>query len=955
MEQEKVYKETLNLPATTFSMKANLSQREPEILKNWEAAGLYHAIRKKSAGKPPYVLHDGPPYANGKIHIGHALNKILKDMIVKYKTMRGYDALYIPGWDCHGLPIEHQCLKDMGKRKEDVERVAFRKQARQYAEKFIGIQKEDFKRLGVMGEWDQPYRTMNYEYQASIADSFLRLYEKDFIYRGMKPVPWCFDCETALADAELEYADKQDAAVYVKFPVDPNGLPKKLGDDFVKLIKNRPVYFLVWTTTLWTLPANVGVALHPELKYVFVNSGEEIWILAESLWPKIRELVGGPLFDLIGELAGQHFADLEYQHPFLPRKGKTILANYVSATEGTGIVHIAPGHGEDDYRYGHVDSGLDVLSPVDSRGCFREDPKTQFAENYPEYKGLHVFKANQQMIKLLESKKALLKQENIQHPYPHCWRCKKPIIFRATQQWFMRIDHNNLRQNMLKAINRTIHFTPDWGKNRISSMVETRPEWCLSRQRYWGVPIPVIGCAKCPGQFFARESHATIVEIFEQEGADAWFAREVSCFLPDGFKCPKCAGSDFRKEDDIIDVWFDSGVSHQAVLKRKGTDFFPADIYLEGSDQHRGWFQSALMTSMALEGRPPFKGVLTHGFVVDGAGRKMSKSAGNVVAPQDVMKEFGADILRLWVSSCDYEYDIRMSKEILNQLADAYRKIRNTLRYMLSNLYDFDHTKDTLPLEKLHPLDQWAVSSTDGMVREILKEYDHFQFHQIYQRVYNFSVVQLSGYYFDVLKDTLYTGAKDGFLRRSAQTALFYILSRLVKVLAPILPFTCDEVWQAYPLEVGVSSVHASEIPFDEGVKKFQEPLLLDWTDFRHLRDAVNAVLEKKRAEKIIGSGLEAKVRIYYSHKEAAEMIRKNIHELPRVFVVSQVELVEAAPADAEAVVYRSVRWKTEIPVSLWVGRADGSKCVRCWNYSSVVGTDAGDPGLCGKCLEALR
>ncbi|MBP9865498.1 MAG: class I tRNA ligase family protein, partial [Candidatus Omnitrophica bacterium] len=584
------------------------------------------------------------------------------------------------------------------------------------------------------------------------------------------------------------------------------------------------------------------------------------------------------------------------------------------------------------------------------------DSRARFTKDFPAGEGLKVLKeGNVKVIEILTEKGVLLHTEKYSHSYPHCWRCKKPIIFRATPQWFMKIDHHDLRKNMLKAIEGEIIFTPDWGKNRIGSMVETRPEWCLSRQRYWGVPIPVIGCVKCPGHFFVAESHARIKEVFEQEGADAWFSRPAADFLPAGFKCSKCGGNDFKKEDDIIDVWFDSGVSHQGVLRRLGDGYFPASLYLEGSDQHRGWFQSSLTTSMALEGQPPFKGVLTHGFVVDGAGKKMSKSAGNVVAPQDVIKEFGADILRLWVSSCDYENDIRMSKEILNQLADAYRKIRNTFRYVLSNLYDFDFAKDAIALEKLHPLDRWAVHVTDRAVESVLKEYEAFQFHQIYQHIYHFSVVELSGYYFDALKDTLYTAGKQSFLRRSAQTSLFYILSRLVKVLAPILPFTTDEVWQAYPLEAGSPSVLTSSIPSDWAQTKASPADFEVWSDLRQIRNAVTPVLEKKRAEKLIGAGLEAKVRLFTPNAEAAQMIQSVLTELPRVFVVSQVEWAGELRDEAEDVMYQSVRWNSPTPLKIQAVRADGGKCVRCWNYSTIVGTQAAHPGLCGKCLEAVQ
>ncbi len=706
-KQTKGYKDTLNLPSTPFAMKANLAQREPEMLKTWNEEKVYESLREQAKGKDPYILHDGPPYANGKIHIGHALNKVLKDIIVRFKTLTGHDSYYVPGWDCHGLPIEHQCLKNMGKRKEEVERVEFRKQARAYAEEFVGIQREEFKRLGIFGEWEKPYLTMNYEYQASIAESFLKIYEKGYIYQGLKPVPWCFDCETALADAELEYQDKTSQAVYVKFPIDSKSFQSKVN---IPEVEGKKIYYVVWTTTPWTLPANVGVALHPDLTYSIVPLHDEVWVLAESRVPHVRENLdlGFEVPECLKGVKGQELEGVMYDHPFLERKGKTILADYVSSEDGTGIVHIAPGHGEDDYFYGYVKNKLDILSPVDNKGRFSKD--------FPQFEGQHVFKANAKIAELLGEKRFLISEEKHEHSYPHCWRCKKPIIFRATSQWFMRIDHLDLRKKMTKAIFENIQFTPDWGKKRIGSMVESRPEWCLSRQRYWGVPIPVIGCKNCADAFFISESKQIIVETFEKEGADSWFSKEAADFLPDGFKCSGCHKSEFVKAEDIIDVWFDSGVSHQAVLKKTKGLKYPAELYLEGSDQHRGWFQSSLTTSVALEDKPPFQGVLTHGFVVDGEGKKMSKSAGNVVAPQDVMKEFGADILRLWVSSVDYEYDIRLSKNILKQLADSYRKIRNTFRYVLGNINDFNLQEHGVAIKDMHEIDQWAIAATDDIV-----------------------------------------------------------------------------------------------------------------------------------------------------------------------------------------------------------------------------------------------
>ncbi|MBN1688663.1 MAG: isoleucine--tRNA ligase [Candidatus Omnitrophica bacterium] len=944
MTQAKNYKETLNLPKTSFPMKANLSQREPEMLKTWEETALYQTLRKDSAGRKKYTLHDGPPYANGHIHIGHALNKILKDIIVKYKTMTGYDSFYVPGWDCHGLPIELQCLKSMGKKKEQVERVQFRKEARAYAEKFIDIQRKEFERLGVYGEWDKPYLTMDYGYQASIAESFLKLAEQGYIYQGLKPVPWCGDCETALADAELEYEDKTSQSVYVKFPVDLASFREKMDSGNEINRDQKPVYLLVWTTTPWTLPANVGVAVHPDLDYSVLVFIDEIWILAQSRVDHLKSLKH-EINEPFPRFKGKQIVGLKYRHPFVNREGRAIPAEYVSASDGTGIVHIAPGHGEEDYQFGHLQNQLDIVSPVDGRG--------RFTSEFPMCEGVHVFKANAMINEHLKEKGYLLLEEPCQHSYPHCWRCKKPIIFRATQQWFMKIDHEDLRKRMLEAINSKIVFMPDWGKNRIGSMVENRPEWCLSRQRFWGVPIPMIGCAKCHGRFFIRETKEAIVKIFEAEGADAWFQKKPEDFLPKGFKCPQCQGLEFTKEEDIIDVWFDSGVSHQAVLKKYPGLRYPSELYLEGSDQHRGWFQTALTTGIALDGQSPFKSVLTHGFVMDGEGKKMSKSAGNVVAPQDVMKEFGADILRLWVSSCDYQFDVRLSKGILGQLADSYRKIRNTFRYMLSNLYDFDFEKDAVPFAQSHPLDQWALGVMQELEKDIRGRYERFEFHRIYQRIHNFCVIQLSGYYFDILKDTLYVAKKDSHLRRSAQTALFTILSRLVKILAPILPFTMDEVWRSYVIEKRVVSVHQSqwqELPFTVDSKLYQV-----WSDIREIRDAVMPFLEKKREEKIIGASLDAKIRLWTSDKELEEVIKKNLGELPRVFVVSQVEWADGDSSALEKVSYESSCLGRVIELGIAIERADGNKCVRCWNYSLEIGGDPQFPGICNKCLEALQ
>lgn len=917
-------------------------------MKRWQEHSLWQALRKQAKKKPKYILHDGPPYANGHIHIGHALNKILKDIIVKYKTLRGYDAYYVPGWDCHGLPIELQCLKSMGKRKDQVERVDFRKKARKYAEKFIGIQCKEFIRLGVFGEWDKPYLTMDNQYQATIAESFLKLAETGYIYQGLKPVPWCWDCETALADAELEYEDKTSTSVYVAFQVDPSLVEYQ--EAYAKALGfgNEPLYFLVWTTTPWTLPANVGIAFNPAFDYVVAKTDKGNVVFAKNLLETLKDklqlgeikiLKSGKGSDLIIE-------GLRALHPFVDRFVTVISANYVSESEGTGFVHIAPGHGEEDYHYGHQENGLPIISPVDGKG--------KFTQEFPLCEGVHVFKANEKIVELLREKEKLFADEAVQHSYPHCWRCKKPIIFRATRQWFMKIDHRDLRKKMQDAIQKDIEFVPAWGKNRIGAMVEGRPEWCLSRQRFWGVPIPMISCGHCH-ETFVKESKDQIVSIFKKESADAWFARPAKDFLPDGFQCPKCKKSVFEKEEDIIDVWFDSGVSHQAVLKSNPDLSYPADLYLEGSDQHRGWFQSALTTGLALDGFSPFKGVLTHGFVVDGKGRKMSKSAGNVVAPQDVMKEFGADILRLWVSSCDYQFDVRLSKEILKQLVDAYRKIRNTFRYMLSNLYDFDYQKDAVPFEKLHPLDRWAVDKMVVKTRTVDMAYQRFQFHLIYREVHDLCIMDLSSYYFDVLKDTLYTAPKNSFLRRSAQTALFHILKNLVKILAPILPFTTDEIWKAYPIGEGSDTVHESLWTEPKDYIREDATSFDEWEHIREVRDAILPSLEKKREEKMIGSSLDAKVYLKVEDPRSEQILKKYLHELPRVFIVSQVYWLDHQREGVETIDCILNTLSQKVKLQLSIEKAEGKKCIRCWNYSTMVGTDKEHEALCGKCLEAVR
>jgi isoleucyl-tRNA synthetase len=730
--------------------------------------------------------------------------------------------------------------------------------------------------------------------------------------------------------------------------LDPESSKKKL--EGMIDVRNRPVYLLVWTTTPWTLPANVGVAVNPKADdYSIIEFDKEIWIsVSTRVLPLISELGTQPDFPLsmkglVCDITGRDLAGAEYSHPFLNRRGRVILADYVSSTDGTGIVHIAPGHGEEDYQYGHLKNGLEILSPVDEKG--------RFTKEFAPCEGVNVFKANEKIIEILKEKKALLHQENYQHSYPHCWRCKKPVIFRATPQWFLKVDHDSLRRKVGDEIEKRIQFFPAWGKNRIGSMVEARPDWCLSRQRFWGVPIPLIRCRSCQ-KVFVPETRKKIVEIFRDQGADAWFEKSALDFFEKQPAC--CSKPEIDKENDILDVWFDSGVSHQAVLKKEKALQYPADLYLEGSDQHRGWFQVSLLTGVALDGHSPFKSVLTHGFVVDGVGRKMSKSLGNVIAPQEVMKEFGADLLRLWVAASDYEFDIRLSQEILKQLVESYRKIRNTLRYLLGNLSDFDYKKDRLSFEKMEPLDRWALGKCLKLAGEVTGHYERFEFHPVYRKIYEFCSVDLSNFYFDVLKDRLYTARRDGLKRRSAQTALFYILRNLTKTLAPLLPFTMEEVWRSLVIQEGVASVHEADWP-ERHDELIDEVALGDWEDFLLIRDPINQELERKREAKVIGSSLEAKVELTTENQDLEDFLKRLGDHLAFALVVSQAAILPKS---------ESKDWKfvsVTLPsdgktrsLGIRVKEAEGAKCVRCWNYSRAVGTSAEHPQLCEKCIEAL-
>jgi len=815
------YKKTLNLPNTKFPMKASLAKREPEQLKMWDELRLYEKIRRTSKNREPFILHDGPPYANGHIHIGTALNKILKDFIVRSRQMAGFDAVYVPGWDCHGLPVEHNVEKELGPRKLKMSQGEIRKLCRAYAEKYIDIQREEFKRLGVMGEWENPYLTMNYAYEATIARECNNFALEGSLFRSKKPIYWCCSCKTALAEAEIEYHDESSPSIYVKF---------LLQDDLRRKIKgltDKKVFVVIWTTTPWTIPANLAIALHPDIIYAAVDTKNgEVLILAKELVEDCMKIFGISDFSILADIRADELERKRCYHPIYDRKSLIIMGSHVTLEAGTGCVHTAPGHGREDYEVGLM-YDLDAYSPVDDSGCF-----TQEADFFS---GQFVFEANSNIVEHLHTKGALMARGKMKHSYPHCWRCKKPVIFRATPQWFISMDKTGLRKNALKEIDR-VTWIPHWGKERIYGMIENRPDWCVSRQRAWGVPIAIFYCEKCNEMYLNSDIINHIYTLFEENGADIWFEKNVEELLPEDAVCKTCGNKAFIKEDDILDVWFDSGVSHAAVLEQRSNLKWPADLYLEGSDQHRGWFHSSLLTAVGTRGSAPYKSVLTHGFVVDAEGKKMSKSLGNVVAPEEVIKKHGAEILRLWVSASDYRDDIRISENILKQLSDAYRRIRNTSRFLLGNLYDFDPKKDVVSYDEMSELDRFALHRLQELVQRTRRAYDSYEFHIIYHALYNYCIVDLSAFYLDILKDRLYTSPSQSKERRSAQTVMYKILDSLARIMAPILAFTSEEIWNFMPgNKMNSESVHMKSLPVVNEAWK-DEPLAEKWKKIIEVR-----------------------------------------------------------------------------------------------------------------------
>ena len=936
------YKATLNLPRTDFPMKANLPQREPEMLAWWAQERLYERLQEAGKDRPLYVLHDGPPYANGRIHIGHALNKILKDIIVKSKTMAGFHVPYVPGWDCHGLPIEHQVLKELGEKKNRLDTVAIRQLCREYAEKYVNIQRDEFKRLGVLGDWDHPYLTMDPAYEATILREFGTFVKNGGVYKGLKPVLWCTYDQTALAEAEVEYDDHTSPSIYVKFPVAQSaqvvsrifGVPLPADVAMVSVV--------IWTTTPWTLPANQAVCLHPDIDYAFVKVGSEVFIIANQLVESVAKACSFPSYTILSTKKGSEgFESLETQRPLTTGLSPVLLGEFVTLDQGTGCVHIAPGHGQEDYVLvlAHNASAtpgerLEILAPVDHAG--------RFTDVVQAFAGQHVLKANPGIVETLKESGRLLGHGSITHSYPHCWRCKNPVIFRATEQWFISMETNHLRQRAMEQIDRHVRWIPSWGKDRIGGMIANRPDWCVSRQRVWGVPIPGFTCAGCRTVLADPTVIEHVAALVEQAGVDIWFQKSAAELVPSGTVCLQCRRTEFEKEKDILDVWFESGVSYAAVLKPR--DWWPAALYLEGSDQHRGWFHSALLAGVTTDDRAPYDAVLTHGFVLDGQGRKMSKSAGNVVAPQDVIKQSGAEILRLWVSAQDYREDLRISNEILNQLIEAYRKIRNTCRFMLSNLYDFDPAIHAVAYDRLPDLDRWALMRLGQLIPRVTSAYADFEFHAIFHALNNFCSVDMSAIYLDILKDRLYTFHNDSPLRRSSQTVLLEIVVALTKLMAPVLSFTAEEVWRMLPKSatVDLPSVHLSAFPTADS-QWANTALAEQWEQLLEVRESVQAELERARRGKVIGSSLEAKVSLQ-ANPDKFKLLKLYEATLTALFIVSQVELEEVSHLPHHP------DWHVKA-----VAKASAQKCERCWNYREAVGQDKEHPTLCDRCLETIR
>ncbi len=925
-------KRTVNLPKTDFPMKANLPTAEPKTLDHWEATKLYHQIRESRAGRPMYVLHDGPPYANGNIHLGTAFNKILKDFIVKSKTMAGFDAPYVPGWDCHGLPIEFKVDQELGKRKASMTAAEIRAECRAYAAKFVEIHRSEFKRLGILGRWERPYLTMSAEYEAVIARAFVDFLEDGYIYKGLKPVHWCMKDRTALAEAEVEYENHSSPSIYVRFKLlsDPAALDPALA--------GKNVYCLIWTTTPWTIPANLAICFNPKFEYVAVDTPQGITIVAEGLLPQVSDVLGWD-GTVVARFPGAKLEQTVFGHPFIDRESLGLLADHVTLEQGTGAVHTAPGHGQDDFvvcqRY-----GIPVYCPVDASGrIFRAEGAGGALPE--ELIGRTIWEANPIVIKLLEEHGALAGQARLEHSYPHCWRCHNPVIFRATEQWFIGMDRENLRGRALEAIKK-VQWHPGWGEERMTNMIAQRPDWCISRQRVWGVPIIVFYCEACSEPFTDRQVLDRVIDQFREYTADVWYEKTATELVGPAGRCGKCGGTSFRKETDILDVWFDSGSSHLAVLNPENNLPWPSDMYIEGGDQYRGWFHSSLLVGVGLKNEAPYRECATHGWTLDADGRAMSKSLGNTIEPETIVKQKGADLLRLWVASVDYMEDVRMSPVILDRLSEAYRKLRNTFRWILGNLGKFDPVEDSLPGDELSGIDAWILLRAEKLVERCVDWYKDYGFHKVYRAVYDFAITDLSAIYFDVSKDRLYTAGPSSRARRSAQTALHRLNLALVRLLAPILSFTCEEVWR-YTVAGSSSpeSVHLAYFPeageLTEGLTTMQRGQAADWDLLVPVRDRVLKALDGAREEKVIGSSLEAAVSLG-AGGDLYDLLEIHAADLPAWFIVSQVDLERTGSDELQ----------------LRVERARGDKCERCWKYTTDVGSDPTFSTVCAACASVL-
>ncbi|MBW6463283.1 MAG: isoleucine--tRNA ligase [Firmicutes bacterium] len=910
------YRDTLNLPQTEFPMRANLPNREPEMLEHWAKLDLNKLALENRSEAPLYILHDGPPYANGDIHMGTALNKVLKDIINKYKTMKGFKCPYIPGWDTHGLPIEHQIIKTKKVNRKEISDLEFRRMCHEYALQYVDIQRNQFKRLGVRGDWDNPYLTLVPEFEGRQIKVFGKMAERGFIYKGMRPVYWCATCETALAEAEIEYGNKVSDSIYVKFP---------LADDKGLLDGIENTYCLIWTTTAWTIPANLAIAVHADFDYVLVDAGGEKYLLAEELVEAVAKAADAEKpWTVLKHYKGSDLVGMRCRHPLYERDSVLLIGDHVTLEQGTGCVHIAPGHGHEDFEIGRAND-LPVLSPLDDRGYYTAEAG--------QYEGMRYDEGGKAVINDLREEGALLKSTKFEHQYPNCWRCKQPVLYRATEQWFASID--GFRKDALEAIKK-VHWTPSWGEERISNMIAERQDWCISRQRVWGVPIPIFYCDKCNEPIINEETINIVSDLFSREGSDAWYAHEASEILPESYTCPACGYGEFRKEKDTMDVWFDSGSSHAAVLETRPELRWPADLYLEGSDQYRGWFHSSLLTAVATKGEPPYKAVLSHGWVVDGEGKKMSKSLGNVIAPEKIIKQYGADILRLWVSSADFTSDIHLSQDILGQLIEVYRKIRNTIRFMLGSCSDFDPDTQSVEYDSMEELDRWALYRLNLLVDKVTRAYEKYEYHQFFHALHNFCVVDMSNLYLDIIKDRLYCSLPDDRARRSAQTALMIIMERLVLLMAPILTFTADEIWQHLPGRHR-ESVQLADWP--EQIPAWNNAELgKRWKVLLEAREEVTWALEQARKDKIIGGSLEAAVTVW-TDGEVYDLLKEYSEMLPTLFIVSTAGVIEDR-AKAPAAALQGQRW----PVSVLIEKSAGHKCPRCWIF-----TDS-EEELCPRC-----